>query len=327
MSNRRLAGRLTTPAEGGLRARAARPWDTPATRAADGPASLPASRLPRVPSFVSTFALSLHGETTWPSETADGGAPPAPRAASPWNTVALPGDLAHAVPKRQTEYRAGRFCAMRALEALGRAASAIGRGPAGEPLWPAGIVGSITHAGDVAWAAVAASTDAVSIGIDSERLGERPRIDRLSAHVLLPREMRVGGDSLDAQQRFTVVFSAKESIYKCLFPLVRVRFYFADVAIASVDVEQGTFAAQVVRPLGRGFDAGRRLAGRLSIGDGYVHTAVWIAPSGEGIDPARAESGRIAGPPFPSILPDSIPGTPCRGAAARVAPACPDPAR
>jgi enterobactin synthetase component D len=247
--------------------------------------------------------------------------------ASPWDAVALPAELANAVRKRQAEYRAGRFCAMRALEAIGRAASAIGRGSAGEPLWPAGVVGSITHAGDVAWAAVAASTDAISIGIDSERLGERPRIDRLSAHVLLQRELRVGGGALDPQQRFTVVFSAKESIYKCLFPLVRVRFYFADVAIAALDVEQGTFAAQVVRPLGGGFDPGRRLLGRFTIGDGYVHTAVWIAPPVEGIEPVLAESGKIAGPPFPSLLPDSVPGTACRGAAVPVAPACADPAR
>ncbi|WP_374216235.1 4'-phosphopantetheinyl transferase, partial [Frankia sp. R82] len=53
--------------------------------------------------------------------------------------------VARAVPSRRAEFVTGRACARLALARLGVAPRPILRGPRGEPTWPRGIVGSITH--------------------------------------------------------------------------------------------------------------------------------------------------------------------------------------
>ena len=56
-------------------------------------------------------------------------------------------------PARLAEFAAGRSAARRALQAAGAAPAAIGMGPFGEPLWPAGWDGAISHDGGISVAA------------------------------------------------------------------------------------------------------------------------------------------------------------------------------
>lgn len=46
----------------------------------------------------------------------------------------------------------------------------LGHGPAGEPLWPAGMVGSVTHAGGCHVIAIAPAHQVTALGIDMEPL-------------------------------------------------------------------------------------------------------------------------------------------------------------
>src|SRR5258708_8108427 len=63
--------------------------------------------------------------------------------------------VAKAVPKRRREFTAGRNCARRALAQLGYPDFALLAGSHGQPLWPPGIAGSITHCDDYCAVAVA----------------------------------------------------------------------------------------------------------------------------------------------------------------------------
>src|SRR5277367_2552834 len=76
---------------------------------------------------------------------------------APFAGISLPRELDRAVRARRTEFLAGRACARSALRKLadGRADDAIPIGPDRAPVWPAGIVGAITHAHGFAAAAVA----------------------------------------------------------------------------------------------------------------------------------------------------------------------------
>src|SRR5215813_14270807 len=76
--------------------------------------------------------------------------------------------LRTAGPGRRAEFAAGRSCARAALAMLGVAAGPILVGPAGQPLWPAGVTGSITHCVGYRACAVARTTDVAAIGIDAE---------------------------------------------------------------------------------------------------------------------------------------------------------------
>lgn len=71
-------------------------------------------------------------------------------------------------PKRLAEFSCGRACAHEALGMLNRDVHAILPGSRGEPLWPKGVVGSITHCEGYAGAIVALRKGCRSVGIDAE---------------------------------------------------------------------------------------------------------------------------------------------------------------
>src|SRR4051812_9450636 len=76
--------------------------------------------------------------------------------------------LGSAVEKRRREFTTGRACARQALSRLGTPVVALPSGPHGEPLWPAGTVGSITHCRGYRACAVARSEAVTALGIDAE---------------------------------------------------------------------------------------------------------------------------------------------------------------
>jgi len=76
--------------------------------------------------------------------------------------------LGRAVDKRRREFTTGRACARAALSQLGIGPTAIPGGARGQPLWPPGIVGSITHCRGYCACAVARAERVVSLGIDAE---------------------------------------------------------------------------------------------------------------------------------------------------------------
>jgi 4'-phosphopantetheinyl transferase EntD len=73
--------------------------------------------------------------------------------------------------KRINDFSTGRFCARTALRNLNLQHHEILIGPKKEPLWPAGIVGSISHSDGMAGAIIACSSNCKSLGLDIENLG------------------------------------------------------------------------------------------------------------------------------------------------------------
>ena len=126
-----------------------------------------------------------------------------------------------AVPKRQAEFLAGRWAARQALSALGVDAT-LSRNEDGSPRWPLQVVGSITHGAGRALCAVARVDEVRSLGIDAERLMSESAKDELLARICgeAERDVLARGLELPEHRSVTVAFSAKESLYKCLYPLV-----------------------------------------------------------------------------------------------------------
>jgi len=136
-----------------------------------------------------------------------------------------------AVLKRRREFTAGRVCARAALERLGVRDFPLLAAPDRMPLWPPGIVGSLSHCGDRCGVAVAREGAIVGLGLDVERA--RPLEDRA-----LP--------GLPAGLAAMAVFCAKESAYKCHYPLARTFLDFHDVEI-TLEPERGTFTATILK--------------------------------------------------------------------------------
>ena len=180
--------------------------------------------------------------------------------------------MENAVPRRRREFAAGRWCARTALARLHVSDPHVGRGPVGAPIWPAGIVGSITHCAGYCGAAVASSYDVAALGIDAEVI---QAIDDIAPRVCSPEEMaalpRLAG--VDAS---LVVFSAKEATFKAWFPLTTRALSFHDLAV-SLDARTTTFTARLVDPgAAGGSNVLDGLHGRFSWDRRHVFTAAWV---------------------------------------------------
>ncbi len=128
--------------------------------------------------------------------------------------------VAAAVDKRRREFAAVRRCARRALAVLGHPPVPLLPGERGAPVWPAGIVGSMTHCAGFAAAALARATDLASLGIDAEPDEILP--DGVLEAIALPRELalvgRLGRERPEVRWD-RLLFCAKEAVYKTWFPL------------------------------------------------------------------------------------------------------------
>jgi enterobactin synthetase component D len=192
---------------------------------------------------------------------------------SPETRSHLPQALRHATQKRQREFLAGRWCAEEALQCLGAGSTHVAMAEDRTPIWPVGVVGSITHTGGFAAAAVAWAADIAGLGIDSEQIID-PAAARDIADICMVDETTLfkAAHGRSFCEFCTLVFSAKEAVFKCLFPLTRKFLEFSDVRITSFDWNRKYFAwTTVSEHIGMG---------RLSHADGCVHTSVELSSLG-----------------------------------------------
>ena len=189
--------------------------------------------------------------------------------------VAEESDLQGCSEQRLLEFRAARRCAHQALGYLGVAQCVVPRGERREPVWPIGVVGSITHCRGYCAAAVGRAEEFAAIGIDAEM--HVPLAEGVSRIVMSAQEARaalaVGGTETHIE---CVVFSAKEAVYKAWYPLMRCWLGFEDVFV-EVNVASEVFTAHLLRgPLRVGGSARARLDGRFVVGESHVVCAVAI---------------------------------------------------
>jgi enterobactin synthetase component D len=180
---------------------------------------------------------------------------------------------------RTTEREAGRRCAALALSGAGASDQRVDTNPDRSPAWPAGFVGSITHKAGFVSACAASADELAGVGIDSEAVIEGAVRAEIAAAVVRPGELarlEMTGQLVEAEL-FTLLFSAKESVYKCLYPLVRESFGFHDVELSRVDAEQGTFGARLLRHFSVLPD--QELEGRFQLHGGLVHSALELRRS------------------------------------------------
>ncbi|MEX0276197.1 MAG: 4'-phosphopantetheinyl transferase [Ruegeria sp.] len=144
--------------------------------------------------------------------------------------VNQPERLAKAVVKRRAEFLAGRSLAQAALTVLGKVPEPVSIGPNREPVWPKGIVGSITHSKGRCAVCLSDRIELL-IGLDIEDVAGGPALDSIF-HVALSSDEAdlIRQQSVMPQETLaTLVFSAKETLFKALFPAVG-RFFGFDYA-------------------------------------------------------------------------------------------------
>ncbi len=179
--------------------------------------------------------------------------------------------LGHVVPKRRREFAGGRLCARIAIGSIGGAVGPILIGPGGEPVWPQGITGSITHSSGLCAAAAALERNVSCLGIDCESIGA---VDESMREMVLRSDERSMLIALEEERSavpwLAIAFSAKEAAWKAIFPRLRQQQSFNDIRVTVL--AGGNFVAvQRNDPCGCATD----VKGRYVVQDGLVWTAAW----------------------------------------------------
>jgi 4'-phosphopantetheinyl transferase EntD len=139
---------------------------------------------------------------------------------------------------RRRDFTLGRWCAREVLLQFGYKDWPLLPAPSRAPIWPEGLVGSITHCKDFCAAAVGSTTDFDTIGIDAEVWQAFP-LD-IRQYIVAKDEYSTSGIDLQCGRNLALVFSAKESIFKALNPLTQAFFDFTSVSLHFNEVA-GTF--------------------------------------------------------------------------------------
>lgn len=193
--------------------------------------------------------------------------------------VPLPAALRRAVPKRQAEFLMGRLAARQAIERLGVGASTPGIGPSREPLWQAGVTGSITHTSEMAAAIAVASSTARGIGIDIENIIDADARDAIRKLAITSGEhalLESRREHLSVEMLLTVAFSAKESFFKGTFANVGHYFDFNAARLSSLNVDAGRLTLTLEEtlcpalPEGRSFTVCFRMLSANTVATSFV---------------------------------------------------------
>ena len=173
--------------------------------------------------------------------------------------IALPASLARVSAARQAQFLAGRYAACYALGIENVENRSPARRDTGEVIWPQGITGSISHCDDSALCVVGRGGH---LGIDIEPLVASDAIDELWRLVGDDKEWQ-RLSMLPRDRALTLLFSAKESLYKALFPRLQRYIDFSEVRVIAVDPERRTLQFKPRSALG------------LALPRGCIFTVYW----------------------------------------------------
>ncbi|MGH8127503.1 MAG: 4'-phosphopantetheinyl transferase family protein [Gammaproteobacteria bacterium] len=185
--------------------------------------------------------------------------------------------IGNAVDKRRREFTAGRACARGILKQFGFSENlTIGKDKYGAPVWPEGIVGSISHTADVCVVSIGRqSPELISLGVDIEK---DTRLDADLVNLVcdeLEKDLCCNGQIDDSLRLAKVIFSAKESVYKCLYPIIKTVLDFQDVHI-QLDVLEQKFISTTSCDFNGDF-VERACNGRFFYEEGHIYTGCTLS--------------------------------------------------
>lgn len=186
----------------------------------------------------------------------------------------LPPQLLRAMPRRRAEFIGGRKCAAEAIRRITSIASFPGMAEDRAPIWPEGVVGAISHSGDRAIALVGSSERFCGIGIDIEKLLNEEEARDIAPQALTASERHSLGNDIDPFMT-GLIFSAKESLFKALYPTVK-RFFFFEAAELSGFDGNGSASLRLTADIGEKWHTGTEIPFRFCHFDGRLLTRILL---------------------------------------------------
>jgi 4'-phosphopantetheinyl transferase EntD len=178
--------------------------------------------------------------------------------------------IQRAVASRQHEFSTGRMLARRLLDELGHPRFELLRDDDRVPVWPAGIVGSISHTRNLCMAAAVSGARFLGVGLDVEP--DEP-VETDIERIVCRNAEKLWVDSAGPEERgrrCRIIFCVKEAVYKAFYPRLREFWSFQDVEVR-IDIASGSFVANV--PRSTGFEC---VEGRVVRREGWIVSGISI---------------------------------------------------
>ena len=179
--------------------------------------------------------------------------------------------------KRRTEFTLGRIYAHGTLSRFGLESEPILRNTeTREPTWPDSVWGSITHSAGFAAVAVGLKKEIKGVGIDLESFSRSVDF-KIRRHVCVDSELEwlESLPTKQANRALRIIFSAKESIFKCIYPGTKTYLSFKDAAV-SVNETEKNFSFIIFKSFPGIIQHGIPHHGRYSEIDKTLLTSVYI---------------------------------------------------
>jgi len=193
--------------------------------------------------------------------------------------ILFPANIQRAVTKRKAEYFAGRYLAKQVLAQHGTKAFDLRSDPQRCPLWPNQLVGSISHTKNIALCAIANKTHIIALGIDIEFWIKKQSEKLIKSTVINPQEEQlIKASGLVFNQALTLIFSAKESLFKALYPQVGYYFDFSAALLTNIDKKQQKVELMLCENLGSAYQANQSFQVRYVLSDDFALTLVEVQP-------------------------------------------------
>lgn len=175
--------------------------------------------------------------------------------------------------KKKKSFYLGRLAAHRALALAGLTNSpAIMFDSKNGPLWPQGFTGSISHNKDLALAVVSSNQNVLSVGIDLEYKKTKIPV-KLKERICVESEI-IWCEEEQTDLRTLIIFSAKESIYKALYPICKKFFGFK--AVELIPISSGKFQARLLVDLSANLKKGYQFEVKYALTENHIYALTII---------------------------------------------------
>ncbi len=175
--------------------------------------------------------------------------------------------------ERKAEFIAGRYCALKILNSIGIISNDIFSNEDGTPNWPPDILGSITHTKNYVSVSISNNSKLLGLGRDSEFVFPKT-INKEVGFTIVTKDEWNYSKGFTKEEFNTFVYSAKESLFKALYPITKTFIDFNEVKIDGLDDKY--FKIKLKKPLSRFIAAGQTFKGSYYFEKDLVHTGVDI---------------------------------------------------
>lgn len=121
------------------------------------------------------------------------------------------------------------------------------------PIWPEGFTGAITHKSGLATVVAGRTAEFESLGIDSETVLTVQAASEIRNSITRPSEEAVVASlGWRVEETLTLIFSAKEAVYKAVSARLGLDIGFAEIEITSIDSGRHAFRYRIRTESGEG---------------------------------------------------------------------------